>query len=399
MRVRGWWIVIGCAGLAGNGCRAPAPCPVVLPAPSPPPAALVLAGATTAPSLEPDAAALPSLDPATLRPADLAPPPTAFLPLTEDVCRKEAAARATLANLLDREQATAAPDSLPCDVRGQLVAEARLRAATAAVTEFYQLADAEGRAEVLREAVAVLDRLRETVRKAKLDGLKVPVDLDDLDKRRGELLVSLSQADLGARLLDVDLKRRLGVAAEAPERLRPTDLPTVTTDLPPVDAAVARALEARPDLLALRAGYQRLNLSTLPSLRELLRGPLSPGGLAAAKLPALARRGASRAPDAATLADLALRRQQLFDLIAERERQAGDEVRAAHLSVQSQTAQVGLAHAKVDAAAAKRVSARDQGPLAALSAELDHLRARAELIAAVMAHHQARVKLQAAQGF
>jgi hypothetical protein len=109
-------------------------------------------------------------------------------------------------------------------------------------------------------------------------------------------------------------------------------------------------------------------------------------------------RSRERRLDAAALAELEVRRQQLFDLIAERERQAADEVRAAAVALNSQTTQVALARWRAEHLAAQVAEARPQGPLAELAAELEAYRARAEVVAAVTAWHRSRVKLLAAQG-
>src|SRR5438067_2123143 len=121
------------------------------------------------------------------------------------------------------------------------------------------LAAAEGRGELMGSMLPVLDRLRETVRKARAEGVRVPLDPDDLDRQRASLLGLIGQADAGARALDIDLKRRIGVPGRAAERLRPVGEFGVTAGLIDADAAVRSALAARPDLLALRAVYLQLS--------------------------------------------------------------------------------------------------------------------------------------------
>ena len=259
----------------------------------------------------------------------------------------------------------------------------------------------------MRATLPVLDRLRATVRKARAEGVRVPVDPDELDRQRAGLLGLIAQADAGARALDIDLKRRVGVPGRTPERLRPVGPFGVSAEPPDVEAAVRTAVETRPDLLALRSVYLQLSPETLPVVRELVRGRLGSGERAGGGRLRSGRwcgrcwrslLGRSKRLDAAALAELEVRRQQLYELIAERERQAADEVRAAAVALTAQTTQVALARWKAEQLTAKVAEAKPQGPLQELAAELEAYRARAEVVAAVMAWHRARVKLLAAQG-
>src|SRR5687768_3133951 len=89
------------AVLVAAGCRAPAPAPPLPPlVPPPPPPDLPLVTPTP---LEPDLKKLPTLDAAATTANDVAPPPAGWRGLTEEVCRREAAARAGTAGLFDRE--------------------------------------------------------------------------------------------------------------------------------------------------------------------------------------------------------------------------------------------------------------------------------------------------------
>jgi hypothetical protein len=416
----GGWLA---AAVLAAGCHTPSSPPPVLPppaAPLPPPDLPIV----SPPPIEPDYKTLPALDPLAAAADDVAPPPAGYRGLTEEVCRREAAARAGTAGLFNQENripprvelrpraelrraaAKPAADALHREVRVELAAEGRNRAAADALDEFYQLADAEGRGELMRATLPVLDRLRETVRKARAEGVRVPVDPDELDRQRATLLGLIAQADAGARALDIDLKRRVGVPGRAAERLRPVGEFGVRADPIDVEAGVRLALEGRPDLVALREVYLQLSPDTLPVVRELVRGRLGPGGPTdAVRGPlvrplvslALARARANRL-DAAVLAELAVRRQQLYELIAERERQAADEVRAAAVGLAGEATQVALARWRAEQLAKKAADAKDKGPLVELPAELEAYRARTEVVAAVMSWHRARVKLAAAVG-
>ena len=406
----GWAVAI----LAAAGCRTP-PAPVVvnLPEPTAPAPPLQLPPASPS-SFDPDLAQLPVLNAAEAAAIDVAPPPTGLLAVSETAVRHEAATRAPLASLLEQETRTCPDgDRVAREVRMHLAAEVRNRAAAQALEQFFQLADAEGRGELLRDSLGVLDAFRGTVRTARAEGVRVPVDPDDLDRQRAAVLALVGQADLGARLLDIDLKRRLGVDGKETRRLRPIGPFPVAAAPVNVEAAVQVALERRPDLRALRAAYFGLTPDRLPAMRDLIRMALVDGSSSGAigavphrpnVLPAPTLLTALRARnlppwlDAATVAELGVRRQQLYDLIVMRERQGADEVRAAASTLAAQERQVALARWRAESLLTKAADARKQGPLAEQPAVLEAFRARADVVAAVMGWHQARVKLAAAQG-
>ena len=385
---------IGLAAALAGGCRTPEPLPVLAPPPPVLPPAefpVVQAG-----SLEPDLNSLPAFDPL------LAVPPTAGRRgVSEADVTREAASRAPLATSLLHENRVPHTDCPPADgllkqVRAHLAEEARNRAAGSARDEFFQLADADGRADVVRESVGVLDKLRVTVREGRAKGLRVVLDSDDLDRQRAGLVALLTQADLGAGLLDGELKRRTGVAFSTPERLRPVGpFPPVAAGPTDVAGAVRLALERRPDLHALRAVYLGLTPDTLEVAREVVRNP---AGLLTLNIPRPLMTRRPQPIPAAVCAEVEVRRQQLADLITDRERQAADQVRAACLTLDAQVAQVGLAKWRAEGLAKKAAEAAKDGPLVELPARLEALRARADVVAAVMGYHQARAKLLAAQG-
>jgi len=401
------------------GCRAVGPGWMPdLPPPNAPKAPPTLPSSAAVSGLEPALKSLPTLDPNSTDLTTFTPAPTGYLSLSEEVCRKEASSRSSLSGLLVHENeippvsgdsSSASASALLTEVRFLVAEEARNRAAAQALEQFFQLADAEGRAEIIRASLPVLDQLRTLVRKARSDGLRLPVDPDELDRQRGSLLTLISQADLASRLLDLDLKRRLGVSAKGGERLRPVGPFAVNADPFNADAAVQVALERRADLRMLRAVYLQLTPETLPTARDVVRraaeigGLIGPGGLIPTPpvrtvLYNVATRNAAEGPSPEVIAEIAVRRQQLFDLIGEHERAAADQVRAAALTLDAQTRQVGLARWRAEQLLAKAEDAKAQGPLVELPAILEAYRSRAEVVAAAMAWQQARVKLLAAQG-
>jgi len=386
------WLTVAVLGFAG--CRtAPKPVAPVLEQPVPPPPLVLPTGVVPAANLEPSGPTA-SVETAV---EVVAPKLAGFLPLTETVVRREAAVRAVVAELLDT-QFRKLGDTAEDDAARRA---ARNKAAGDALERFHQLADLDARMVVLLESIQVLDKLRPLATKAKADGIRLPIEPDELDRRRLDLLSLLNQAELGAKLVDVDLKRKLGIAGRTAERLRPTDLPEITTDDSDVEASVQTALETRPDLIALREAYLKLTPENLPGVRELLRGVGIVTGIAPATQPPprwLDRASAATSKRLAEVAEVAILRRQLFDVIAERERQAADEVRSAHAARAAQYRQLTLARAKVYSLMAKRKSVAGLGVLLEHYADLEVLKARAEVIAAASTWHQAHVKQQTALG-
>lgn len=414
MTVRGvgWFgLVLAAAAL---GCHGPAR-RAETPAPSP--------------TADRQTASLPAADPvppafdlAPLPPAGTEPPvpPTSARGLTEPVAQRLAAVNTPAANLLDDENRVHGPasgcaaDQTRQEVRRFTALELRNQAAAAALEQFFRLADTECRADILRETLPILDGLRDRAARAKAAGLRFPLDAGDLDRERLDLLARLDQADTGARLLTLDLHRRLGLPA-AGERLWPTGVFEIDPDPVDADAAAALALAERPELLAWRALYHGLGPETLPAVREQLRGvnPLAGAVAAGADLPcgvrlllAVARcLGCTPGPDAATRAEVEVRRKQLAGVIADREGAVAIEARAAAVSLNAQARRLALTRDRaggLQAAAAEARKKQDANlpgaDLTAAQAEMAWRKGRAEVAAEVMAWHVARVRLKAAVG-
>jgi hypothetical protein len=368
--------------------------------------------------LEPDYAKLPSLDPMTVARSSVKPPP--MRGITEVTCQRLASERANATNPLAQEDGvprvvfagrrqSPSPSGdggeLLREIRSFALAEGRNRAASEALSSFYQLADANGRSELVRLSLETLDEARKTALEAKLKG--AIVDLGELDRERATTLAILGQADLGVKLLDLDLRRRLGITARSGELLRPTGEFSLTTEPVVVDSAIEVALQQRPDLQGLRTVYLKLSPDNLDDVREYLRGlPGTAGMLGLGPRLPLARQAMQRKMEQvggvlAQAADLeiAVRRQQLFLLIEERERAAADEVRAAAAALNEQTRQVALARWRSEQLMNRANDLRkEKGTLVGLPAMAESLRARGEVISAVMSWHQARVRFNAAQG-
>jgi hypothetical protein len=382
--------------------------------------------------LEPDYATLPLVDPATADVTGVTRPPP--VGLTADTCAKLAAEHTLLAAALERENEvpsavieypgtspdTRCPDSVVRELRPLLAAHLRNQAAGDAVAAFYQLADAEGRADVVRKTIESLDKLQAAVRDAKAKGVKPPIDEEELDRQKATWIGLLGQAELGAKLLDGELKRRLGASGRTADRLMPTGEFGIVAE--PVDAAAAvkTAVERRQDLIALRTAYLKLTPENVGEVREFLntvpgagglgsgRGPFAPPppGAFGPRLPVVSRVAERRfaeltaALTAVAAMEVEVRKRQLYVLIEEKERGVADEVRAQVAVLTEQARQVGLARWRAEKLMTKLAELRrkEGGAAEVVPVELEANRARADVIQAVMAWHQAKAKLTAAQG-
>jgi hypothetical protein len=404
------WVVLFAAG-----CRAPAAAPV-------PPRVAVPSVAPVAIELPTTRPPVPVLDGKGL--PKLAARPSAgsegktFLRLTESDCLLLAAAHTGAANALDEEnrvppaagECSAARGELRRTLRYHAALELRNRAAADALDRYFQLTDAEARADLLRKAFPLIDDLLDRARRAKAAGIRFPLDPADLERQRSEQLSQLEKAELGSRLLNLDLKRRVGRHYEpADERLWPEG--AFAIDPAPVEPqeAVNAALADRPELRALRALYHGLTPEMLPDARDYLKAANSLLGTNGPPLPLrrLARvldRNPGPAP--ATLAEVEVRREQLYDWIAVREREVADEARAAALVLNAQTSRAALARDRLLAreeqlaeAVKKREGNQPGAELQEIQSRLDVLKAKAELAEEVAAWHRAHVKLKSAQGW
>jgi outer membrane protein TolC len=239
-------------------------------------------------------------------------------------------------------------------VTGYAEEEVRNRRAGDALEAYYRLAEAEGRADLLAEALtelqAVIDRARDLQKRGVVGPEAAEAALRRWAESRGD------QVEVGIRidLLNGQLKEidNLAVCVELEYRIWPTDPLLVTGEDPDPGHCVADGLARRPDLNLLRALKAGLNARTLSvatqalsTVSPLLGGPA--GGckcltdLAAHILPCLKNRAVETA------------RGQVDVLLQARERQAAEEITTAARLVAARRVQAGLASQRADLAGRK----------------------------------------------
>lgn len=399
---------IGCLLLIATGCRVPR---VATVAHAPMPSVQVVAvelPIVTPTKIEPDASTLPTIDAKTAKPGVASGP---FLGLTDEACRALAEQHSPIANQLDKENEAPTvslvtrkqpcPDTKSDDLARQLrylaAREARNRSATEALENYYRLADAEGRTELLAAGLRTFDQLRDVAPRFRAAGLPNVPDDDEFNRQRAKLLTDAEQAEVGIRTLNMTMKMQLGQSVKGDDRFWPTGPFGVSVDPLDVEAAVQTALQSRPDLQFLRAMYHGLSASTLPLVNQQLQstnGLLGSGGVPA--IPRIVQKRLAPLRAAAEV-EVSQRREQLFLAIADREKLAATEVRVAALQMESATRRVALAKSRAESYRDKVTKAGDK--LAdKLPAEIEWYRARADLIVEVMAWHTWKVKYRAAQG-
>lgn len=411
---RAGWLV----GLAfAVGCHGPS---VTVSRPSPRPSgptADLELSPTVPRRIEPTLANLPALDAKTADAGKLfAANASGFRGLDETECLILAAKHSPMGNLLDRENEKPTLSVLlnkkdcPDRTRDELLRELRFLAATElrhrdaadALDRYFQLADAEGRTELLTSGLKSFDELRGLAPRFREAGLPTP-DEDELTRQRAKLLGDIESAEAGIKLLNVDLQARLGLPVKGTERLWPKgpfEIDAIAVD---AEAAVQVALEKRADLRFLRTLYHSTSTDTLPIVGDHLR---SVNALAGASAPPVANLfGNARGQrffaelKAASKAEVEVRKEQIFELAAGREKQAAAEVRTAALQMASAARRVALAKGRADSWQKKvEKAAKDEKPYDRLPLELEWYRARADVVQEVMAWHRWHAKYRAAQG-
>jgi hypothetical protein len=237
-------------------------------------------------------------------------------------------------------------------VTGYAAEEVRNRRAGDALEAYYRLAEAEGRADLIREALAelqaVIDRARDLQKRGVVGPEAAEAALRQWAKSRGdqvELDVVIDQ--LNGQLKEMD---NLACDPETDYRIWPTDPLLVTGEDPDPGHCAAEGLARRADLNLLRSLSAGLDTRTLPvatqalsTVSTLLGGPA--GGCkcltdpAAKILPCLKNEAVETA------------RGQVNALLQARERQAVQEITTAARLVAARRVEAGLASLRAELAA------------------------------------------------
>ncbi|MBN9122484.1 MAG: TolC family protein [Planctomycetes bacterium] len=391
-----------CAALALAGCHAPGTAP---PRPARAPAQLPV---TARAPVAPDVSAVPlEADPPAKRPAE-------YRRLTADECRKLAIANAPFADDLDRHPENDSPKHPKFHthaeryaeasrlVRGHAADELRNRAAGEALQEFFKLAEAEGQFDLLAAADTELRAQLAEALLAQRSGLKDRADIPGIRRRLLDIEAQRAKLEAGIGALNASLRARLGLAGNDPLPLWPADPLAVKAGDVDIEQAVVTGLVYRPDLNALRV----LADGNAADLADgLLRGIHPLLGVLASDNPVVAL----LAPVLAPFTGKPERRRaetsaRIAGALEGRERQAEAEIRAAAVTLHGHRAAIAARALDVRHVEARieELRTRQRAGLNVtaelVTAKLDLLKAKGDLLTAVTEWHTTNVKLRQAMG-
>jgi hypothetical protein len=353
-------------------------------------------------SLSPDLSALPK---------DTSPSPAdaAYHGVTEADCPCLAARTSTLGNLLDHKAQTACQrqckvqlgadkaSELSCIVLQLAADEARIRSAGEALEAFYHLVEAEGRLPLLLLGLKEVNESLKRAEELQAKGLPVPVEIAVIRKQLTDLRSDEVNLRIAIVQLNARLKVLLGLSCGDFSLWPLADLKVVPEE-PDVCEAVNYGLHHRPDLALLEALVAGLDASSLTVASQMLGG-----------VNALLGEVSSPAHCALLLACLGGSKiqsaeQQVQTLLAERKRQATEEIRQAVAVVVYRVQLVILARQKVQIEE-RRIKELEEKKVKGLDAEqelttarLNLYKAQGEELREVVNWKIARAQLRQAQG-
>jgi hypothetical protein len=344
-------------------------------------------------------------------PTDVRPYPAiaTYQGLTEAECPCLAARASTLGNLLDHKARTSTQEEYRCQLKGEKAREqfrtvlqhaadeARNRSAGDAMEAFYRLIEAEGRLAFLLLGVKEVNESLSRAEELRAKGLPLPVEISAVRKQ----LIDLRSDDVNLRIVILQLNARLKVLlglASGDNSLWPLADLKVVPEKPEMDEAVDYGLHHRPDLAFLQALVDSLDAQSLAVANQALGGvnPLlgepSSSLLFASLLACLDGRKTQ------------LAKQQVQTLLADRKRQAAEEIRQAVGLVVDRVQLVILAQQKVqneqrrikELEEKKAKGLEAQGELS--TARLNLYKAQGEQVREVVNWKIARAQLRQAQG-
>lgn len=276
----------------------------------------------------------------------------------------------------------------------------RNQSASQALQAFYHLAEVRGNGPFLEGSLTQLGRLREDLRLAKEQGVKVSADATALDRKQLKMQDQQQQAELADAQLSEQLRGLIGLSPGEPTRLLPQ--PNLRLSVDPIDleAAISVGLQTRADLAALRLLLSELDTQTLPAARSSL-SQTDPGlGVPAPSLSMihiLFKRNTAAC-------ELEIRRAQLSELLETREQQIASEIRLAVREIETHLKQAALATETLaswqrrlgDLQALREVGSAT--PLEINETQFEIAAAESALLKQVVAVRLAEVKLKEAQG-
>jgi hypothetical protein len=283
-----------------------------------------------------------------------------------------------------------------------LAQEDRNRSAGRALDAYFNLGEAEAGADILQSSlVQVADALAKA-RALKATGL--PADDASLYRQQLDLQARGAKLQIQIQQLNSELRTLLGFeSCPAVWQFSPVDAFHLVADPLDPDEAVAVGLSHRPELLLLRRLEDELCAGNLDSVGQQLRALSAALGQGpAAHFPKLQQLLAKLC--ASSDATPELRRQQVSEYRAARERAVAEEIRQAVQTVQGQLSVVVLTaqradslHDAVKEAEEKEVKGAD-GFAQTTEAKVEWHKARRDVVSEISRLQRAKVQVRRAQG-
>ncbi len=297
-------------------------------------------------------------------------------------------------------------------LRMQLLSTAEIAArdltSAQALEYYYKLAAVEHGRDILAKSLRELSDAQVKLSQLQARGLQGITNDGSLARQRYELSSRLGQLELDRRELNENLRNKLGVPVhEAWWSVWP-DTPLAVNAKPiDVDTAVAIALDTRAELRLLRIVLHNLDTETLSAARTVLS---QVNGLLGLQPPTLCQScclGLLNGPlcgDCSEEMEVAARRAQVAQQLAEQEAAVASEVRIAARTIETRLEQVVLARQELASWVARRQAVEAKAAtgestfLEISQVRVQVLEAEHKLIRQVVAWHLAHVQLKKAQG-
>jgi len=276
----------------------------------------------------------------------------------------------------------------------------RNRTSGEALKTFYQLAEAEGKRDLVGRSIIEINKTIDNVSKIKDKGLEIDVDKGELERQRIDLVAKSVTVDMTIQQLNGKLRFLLHLDAVDTTPIWPDVDLTPNTFPIEMESAIIEGLTSRPDLAALRLTRDTLDEDTLPLARKSLRQIDMMFGMES-QLPASLRRLIGRDD---TTNEIRARRQQLSQVIYDRERAVVEEIRSAVLEIDAGVREIALAVEKINSLRSRREDLQKMRganlvtPFDISSVNLDILHAESALLENVIKWKTALAKLRQTQG-
>ncbi|HET6882811.1 MAG TPA: TolC family protein, partial [Pirellulales bacterium] len=277
--------------------------------------------------------------------------------------------------------------------------EARNHSAAAALTAYYQIAQAEANRPILQQSLQEIEDAMKKVDRMHEIGVQVPFDGGDLNRQKLGILDRQLKLTSQLDQLNAELVQLVGLAsANARPRIWPAADFTVNVAPTDMDLAVAVGMSTRPELRLLASLRSSLRAKNVAITRGVVGGPVSTAMMPLSHLCKLIGQCFSNHRELPT------RERQLAEHYAQRQREVTAEIQQAVLEVESRLRRVAVAKEAMNSwrteldELAKKAQIDEATFIDISRARLKRLEAESDKIEQIMAWKIALVKVKDGQG-